>query len=195
VAYDALLRVVEEEAAHEVERLREGARREAERIVREARAAAARAREALVAREAADGEARARAARERLALGRDRALLAERRRLLSAVEAEVRARLPGAGGPALEARLLAELVPELPDGPLEVEVDPGAAESARAALLRLAPGAAARATFREAAAPRGGVRVRGGRLVLDDTLPARLERAWPALELELSRLLFEEERR
>ncbi|MFT3915539.1 MAG: hypothetical protein QM704_15920 [Anaeromyxobacteraceae bacterium] len=192
MAYDALLRVVAEEAAHEVERIREVARREAGRIVDEARAAASTAREAVVAREREAGAARLRAARERLVLTRERALLAEQRRLLAAVEAEVRGRLAAAGGTALDARLLAALVPELPAGPLEVEVDPGAAAAAREALVRLAPAAAARARFREVEAPRGGVAVRGGRLVLDATLPARLERAWPALELELARLLFGE---
>jgi vacuolar-type H+-ATPase subunit E/Vma4 len=208
VAYDALLRVVEEEAAHEVERIRDGARRDRERILAEARAAAAAAREAVVARERAAGEARRRGSRERLALARERTLLVERRRLLSEVVATAWARLvnppdararagPADGGHAgdelaLLARLVAELLPELPEGPFELEVDPGAGPAARETLARLAPHAAARATVVEAATFRGGVRATCGRLELDDTLVARLERAWPVLEPELARRLFGE---
>ena len=195
MAYDALLRVVEEEAAREVERIRDSARHERERILAEARAAVAAAREALVVRERAAAEARRRAAHESRALARDRALLVGRREVLDALREEARARLvprAGQGDAALDERLLAELAPELPDGPFVVEVDPGAVEAACAALERVAPGAAARATVRAAAAPRGGVWVEAGRLVLDDTLPARLDRAWRALEPELARLLLGE---
>ncbi len=38
---------------------------------------------------------------------------------------------------------------------------------------------------------RGGVLVAAGRRILDNTLPARLERAWPDLEAELAALLEE----
>ncbi len=208
MAYDALLRVVEEEAAHEVERIRDGARRERERILAEARAAAATARQAVVARERAAGEARRRGSRERLALARERTLLVERRRLLSEVVAAAWSRVVNPPDPpapardadgghaqdelALLARLIGELLPELPDGPFELEVDPGAGPAARETLARLAPHAAARATVIEAAAFRGGVQATSGRLVLDDTLVSRLERAWPVLEPELARRLFGE---
>jgi len=187
--YDDLLRVVEEEAAREAERVLEAARVEAERAVAEAREVAATAREGLVRREQAAAEARLRAAREGFAVARERRLLAERRSALDAVREEALAALPSAGGPEVDARILAELAPELPAGPFTVEVDPGAEEAAREALARLAPAAADRGRIVAARVRRGGVRIEAGRLELDATLAARLERAWAALEPDLAAAL------
>jgi V/A-type H+-transporting ATPase subunit E len=184
--------VLEEEAAREARDLRAAAERERERIVSDARAAARAAREALLARERAEAEVRRRAALESIALERDRALLAERRRLLDELREEIERRLSAVGSPALDARLLAEVLPEAGDGPLEVVVDPGAEEAARAALAALSPALAGRAAIRSAGRRRGGIEVVTGRRVLDDTLPSRLARAWPDLESELERLLVGE---
>jgi V/A-type H+-transporting ATPase subunit E len=195
VGYPELLRVLGEEAAHEAREARAAATRERERLLAEARAAAASASAAVVARERSEADARRRAVAEGAALARERALLVERRRHLGALREEVLRRLVAAGGPALDARLLEEVLAEAGTGPLELEVDPGAEDAAREALRRLDAATAARAVVRGAAAPRGGVRAlagEGGRRELDDTLPARLERAWPALEAELAALLFEE---
>jgi V/A-type H+-transporting ATPase subunit E len=123
---------------------------------------------------------------------RERAVLLERRRLLDRIREVVRERLVASGGAELDARLLAEVLPEAGDGPLEVEVDPGAEEAARAALAALSPGAAARAVVRASRRRRGGVRMGAGLRELDDTLPSRLERAWPELEPELAAILFGE---
>lgn len=188
MGYPELLRVLREEAAREARDVRDAAQRTATRIRAEARGVADAAREALIARERAEGEAARRAAGESLALERERTLLVERRRHLEALREEVLRRLAAAGSVELDARLLAELLPETNDGPLEVVVDPGAEDAARAALARLAPGRPA--TVRAAAAPRGGVEVVTGRLVLDDTLPSRLQRAWPELEAELATILL-----
>jgi len=187
VGYPELLRVLEDEAAREARDLRAAAEREAIRIVEEARREARAAHDALLARERATGEARRRAAIESLALERERALLFERRRLLDDLRAEVVRRLAEAGSPELDARLLAELLPEAGEGPIEVVVDPGREDAARAALAGR-PGAVVRA----APAARGGVEVVVDRRVLDDTLPARLERAWPDVEAELATLLMGE---
>jgi len=192
VGYPELLDVLREEAAWEVRDVRAAAEREAERIVAEARDAARVAREALLAREEGEAESRRRAARESLALDRERALLVERRRHLDALREEILGRLASAGSPELDARFLAELLPEVGDGPFEVVVDPGAEDAARAALAALAPGAVARSAVRSAPCRRGGVEVVFGRCVLDDTLPARLERAWPEIESELAAILFGE---
>jgi V/A-type H+-transporting ATPase subunit E len=191
VGYPELLRVIEEEAAREARDVRAAAERERERIVGDARAAAHAAREALLARERADSEARRRAALESLAQERERALLFEQRALLAGLRAEIERRLAVAGTPELDARLLAEVLPEAGDGPLEVVVDPGAEAAARAALAKL-PAVASRATVRGAGERRGGVEVIAGRRVLDDTLPSRLGRAWPDLEAELAALLLGE---
>jgi V/A-type H+-transporting ATPase subunit E len=191
VGYPELLRVLGEEAAREAREVRAAAVQERERILAAARADSAAARESLVARARAEAEGRRRTALESSALERERALLFERRRLLDELHEEVRRRLAGASSPALDARLLAEVLPEAGDGPLEVIVDPGAEEATRAALEALAPGLAPRATIRAAPAPRGGVEVVAGRRVLDDTLPSRLERAWPDVEAELAAILEE----
>lgn len=192
MGYAALLGVLREEVAREVREVRAAAEREAARIVADARQAAGAARAALLERERAAMEVRRRGGRESVLFDRERALLAERRRQLEVLRAEIVRRLPGAAPPDLDARLLAELAPELGDGPLELVVDPGAEDAARAALARIAPEAAARARVRAAPAARGGIEVVTGRRVLDDTLPARLERAWPDLEAELAALLLGE---
>jgi len=187
VGYPELLRVLEEEAVREARAVREAGRREAARIVEEAGRAAGAAREAFVARERSEAEGRRRAAIESLALERERTLLFERRKLLEDLRQEIVRRLAAAGSAELDARLLAEVLPEAGDGPLEVIVDPGAEDAARAVLRGRAG-----ATVRAAPARRGGVEVVAGRRVLDDTLPARLERAWPDLEGDLAALLLEE---
>ncbi|WP_242341368.1 hypothetical protein [Anaeromyxobacter sp. SG66] len=192
MGYPELLRVLGEEAAREAREVRAAAEREGARIVEEARAAAAAARDSVLARGRVEGAARRRAAHEAVAVERERALLVERRRLLEGLHDEARARLVAEGGAALDAALLAEILPEAGDGPLELVVDPGAEEEARRALAALDAGAAARAVVRAAPEARGGVELVAGRRVLDDTLPSRLERAWPALEAELAELLFAE---
>ena len=191
MGYTDLLQVLGEEAAREARDVRAAAQAEAERIVAEARAEAAAACEALVTRTRAECAARQKAALESLTLERDRELLVERTRLLEALREDVKGRLPSLGGAALDARLLAEVLPEAGDGPLDVVVDPGAEASAQAALAALSPQAAERATVRASSARRGGIAVVAGRRVLDDTLPSRLERAWPDLEAELAAILGE----
>ncbi len=187
MGYPELLRVLEDEAAREARDIRAAARRDATAIVEEAKRAAWAARDALIARERAEAEARRRAAVESLGLERERTLLFEHRRLLDALREEIQRALPGAGSPELDARLLAEVLPEAGEGPVEVVVDPGREDAVRAAL-----GGRPGAVVRAAPVARGGVEVVAGRLVLDDTLPARLERAWPELEAELAALLLEE---
>jgi V/A-type H+-transporting ATPase subunit E len=187
MGYPELLRVLEDEAAREARDVRAAGRRDASAIVQEARRTAGAAREALLARERGELDARRRAALESLGLERDRTLLFERRRQLDALREEILRALPDAASPELDARLLAEVLPEAGAGPIEIVVDPGREEALRAAL-RGSPDA----TVRTAPVARGGVELVAGRRVLDDTLPARLERAWPDLEAELAALLLGE---
>jgi V/A-type H+-transporting ATPase subunit E len=191
VGYGELLRVLEEEASREVREIREAADRERERIVAEARSAAGAARQALLERERAAAEGRRAAALAAAALERDRTLLVRRRALLDALGAEVASRLPAPAGPGVLARLLPEVLAEAGEGPFQLRVDPGEEEACREILSRLHPELSGRAEIRAAPAPRGGVELLAGRRVLDDTLPARLARAWPALEPELAAILFE----
>jgi V/A-type H+-transporting ATPase subunit E len=191
VGYPELLRVLGEEAAREARGVRAAADRERAAILARAREKAAAVREALVARAGSEADARRRSQLESIALERERALLVERRRLLDDLREEVLRRLRTAGTPELDARLLAELLPEVGEGTFEVIVDPDAEEGGRAALAAAGPAVTARATVRAAPERRGGVAVVAGRRVLDDTLPARLERAWPDLEAELAAILGE----
>jgi V/A-type H+/Na+-transporting ATPase subunit E len=190
VGYPELLHVLEEAAAREASDVRAAAERESARIVEAARAAASGARASRIARERAEAERARRAAAESLALERERALLVEERRHLEALRPAILAALAAAAGPELDARLLAEVVPEAGGGPLDVVVDPGAEPACRAALGRIDPALPARTRVRAAPAPRGGVEVVAGPCVLDDTLPSRLERAWPEMEAELAAILF-----
>jgi V/A-type H+-transporting ATPase subunit E len=191
VGYPELLRVLGEEAAREVREVRATAERERAAILARAQEEAAAAREALVTRARAEADARRRSRLESIALERERALLVERRRLLADLHDEVLRRLGTAATPELDARLLAELLPEVVEGPFEVIVDPGGEDPIRAVLGAAGPGVAARATVSVAPERRGGVAVVAGRRVLDDTLPARLERAWPELEAALATILGE----
>ena len=189
MGYPELLRVIEEEAGREGRDARAAAERKAAQILEEARAAASAARDATIARARADAERLVREAEERHGLERERVLLVERRRALEAVKAEALEAARQAGTPALDAALLPEVLAGAVPGALEVIVDPGAEEAARAALARLDPALVARATVRAAGERRGGVAVIAGRLLLDDTLPARVERLWPELEPEVAALL------
>jgi vacuolar-type H+-ATPase subunit E/Vma4 len=191
VGYGELLHALEEEVREQARTLREGARAEAERVVAEGRRRSAGAREEALARAAAEGAAWRERARVRAALAEERILLAEKRSLLEAVLAEARRRLPARSTPALTGQLLDEALGDDDGGTLAVVVDPGHAAACRAHLASRHPSAATRAEVEEAPAARGGVELRiGDRLVVDDTLPSRLDRAWPALEVELAPMLF-----
>ncbi|HSN92632.1 MAG TPA: hypothetical protein VLS93_15480, partial [Anaeromyxobacteraceae bacterium] len=142
--------------------------------------------------ERAAAEARRGTALQALALERDRALLVQERTLLAALRDEVALRLPAPAGADVLARLVPEVLAEVGEGPFRLVVDPGEEEACREILARERPDLVARAEIVAARTPRGGLEGISGRRVLDDTLPARLARAWPALEVELAALLFEE---
>lgn len=190
--YPELLRVIEAEAEREARALRDAAERERVRILDEARAAASAAHAALLDRTRRECADRQRLAGDALAQARARARLVACRDELDALRDAAAGALRDAAGPALDARLLAELLPEAGDGPLEIEVDPGAEGACRATLERLDPAVAARSVIRAAPARRGGVSLVAGRRVLDDTVPARLERLWQEAEAELAGILFGE---
>jgi V/A-type H+-transporting ATPase subunit E len=190
MAYGELMRVLREEAAREAQELRAAAERESARIVEEARAAARAASDALVARERSEAGARRREAVEALALERDRAMLGEQRRILDDIRAEAGRRLEAPVRPEVLARLLREVLAEAGDGAVVIEVDPGDEEICRGLLAREHSDLASRVQVRAAATRRGGIALVDGRRILDDTLPARLEQAWPALEPELAAMLF-----
>jgi vacuolar-type H+-ATPase subunit E/Vma4 len=191
VGYGDLLRALEDEVREQARALREEARREGERIAEEGRRLSARAREEALGRVAQETAASLLRARVRAALIEERALLVEKRRLLEEVRAETSARLGRASSAPLTCRLLDEALADDEGGALVAVVDPGHAEAARTHARARHPDAADRLVVEEAPSVRGGVELRvGAHLVVDDTLPSRLARAWPALEVELASVLF-----
>jgi vacuolar-type H+-ATPase subunit E/Vma4 len=192
MAYGDLIRVLADEAAREASALRARCADEALRVEAEARRTTSAARQALLAREEVEAEERRRVALGEVAQERERLLVAERRVILDQLRAEVARRLPAASDGEVLTRLVGEVLAAAPVAPARLLVDPGAEDAAREALAAGHPEARERITVEAAPAARGGVLLITGRLLLDDTLPARLERAWPALEPELARLLFGE---
>jgi vacuolar-type H+-ATPase subunit E/Vma4 len=190
VGLDELLSVLRQEAATEERALLEEAARGAERIVAEARTAAAALLEAGLDRERRAHAGRLRALREAAGRERERAALAESRRQLELLRAEAIRRLTEEVEDADVERFVTELVLEA--GPVEavLVVDPGSAPAARRALAALNPEPAP--TIREAEARRGGVELVTGSLVLDDTVRSRLERSWARLEPAVAQLLLGE---
>lgn len=191
MGYADLLRALEQEVREEARALAERSRQERERILGDTARASASAREDALARlrlELAASRLRTVTAAER---EREREVLVRQRRLLEDLRGEVASRLAAAGGVELSVRLLDEALAEAGAGALIVEVDPGEEDAVREHLVRHHPAAATRAALHSAPAPRGGVRLEvAERMVLDNTLPARLARAWPLLEGQAVALLF-----
>jgi vacuolar-type H+-ATPase subunit E/Vma4 len=193
VPYGDLLAALEAEVREQRLAIEAEARAQVERLAAEGRSLSAAAREEALARARAEGDALRGAARRRAALRTARAELLARDRALEEVRAAAAARLPGRSGPETTQALLAEAMADDDGSPLVVTCDPGHAGPCREWILRNRPGAASRATVREADAVRGGVELAvGDRLGVDDTFPARLARAWPELAPALGRILFGE---
>jgi len=190
VAYRDLLRALEEEVREQARALKESARAEGERLAAEARRLAEAAREDALARATAERASAAQRARVRAALDEERLLLGEKRRILEELRGEARSRLPGLSSLALSRRLLDEALGDDDGSPLRVVADPGHAEACREHLASH-PETRGRVEVVEAAQARGGVELEvGDHLSVDNTLPSRLFRAWPALEVELASILF-----
>lgn len=193
MGYRELLQALEEEVGRQVRELQEQARREGQRLLEETRRQVAAEREEVLTRERRRFEEEAGRALSRARLEQERGLLGEKRRLLAELRREAEARLPGLGEATLLARLADELVPELGDGPLEFRVDKGQEEYLRQHLSQRHPGLLLRATITGAADRCGGVKVSlAGRQLLDNTLPSRLQKAWPLLEGGIATILFGE---
>ena len=191
MSYGDLLQALQDEVREQRRALEEGARREADAIAREGRRLSEAAREEALALAAAEGEAERERARREAALAVDRILLVERHALLDRVRALARERLPSRSTPTLTLALLAEALGDDDGSTLAVTCDPGHAAACRAWLARDRPALLARTSLTERSSPVGGVEVAvGDRLVVDDTLPSRLDRAWPSIEVELARDLL-----
>ena len=188
MSWGDLLRALAEEAEREAGTLRSGAEQEAARALEESRRAAEARRQQALAEARARHEAVARRALAEERRERERVLLGAAREVLEDVRAEALARTIAAA-PARLPALAEALAAEAGEREAEWTVDPAGEEALHAALVRLGRAA----PIRTAAAPRGGPEVLvEGRVVLDATAAARLERAWPDLEPRLCARLFEE---
>jgi vacuolar-type H+-ATPase subunit E/Vma4 len=116
MGYAELGRALEEEARRQVAEIDAESERAAVDLVAAARREAAAEREAALAADARTAAAEARRLEARLHLELERALLVEARAVLAEIEAEAASRLDALSDPALSARLVAELRPEM-DGP------------------------------------------------------------------------------
>jgi vacuolar-type H+-ATPase subunit E/Vma4 len=191
VAYEDLLRALEEEVREQTRALRETARAERARVLEEARRGAATAREEALSRARAELVAERARGQARAAQEEGLRLLVEQRRLLDALRGEARRRLRETASPDLDLRLLDEALADDGGEEVEIRVDPGREAAVRERLRTGHAAVAARAHVVAAPEARGGVEVCfGGRAVSDNTLPSRLDKAWPALEPELAALLF-----
>jgi vacuolar-type H+-ATPase subunit E/Vma4 len=188
VPYGELLRALEAEVRDQCRAVEESARAESLRIQEEGRRLTAAAREEALSLARADVEAVLDGARRRAARVEDLAVLAEKRRLLAEVRERVAGKLASRSTPELSCALLAEALGDDDGSPLVVTCDPGHAATCREWLRLHRPDAAARASVVERPSPCGGIELSVGELlVVDDTLPARLDLAWAALEPELAR--------
>lgn len=190
MALDELLRTLEDEARTRMEDVLGRARAEATAL-REAAAAGRTARREATLR-ARELELRAGAARELEAArrGATRRVLEARAGALHRIRRAAASGLARrAGDPALLPRLRGELADGLGymgEGPVVIE-----ASEALLPDLRRAMNGRPDVTF--VAGPAGGLVLRAadGSLVVDASLETRLDRAWPALAIELVRRMEE----
>ncbi len=195
MGYRELLGALQEEVGRQVRELRDGAAEQSRRLLAAAEQAVAAEREAALDAEGRRLQEESSRSLSDARLERERVLLEEMSRAMAGILVEAEARLPARDGPALLARLLDELAPELGEGPVELAVKPGDEDALRRHVERRHPGLTARVTIRGASDVGGGVRASlGGRQILDNTLPSRLRNAWQRLEPDVARILFGDER-
>ncbi|HEX6106359.1 MAG TPA: V-type ATP synthase subunit E [Gemmatimonadales bacterium] len=190
MALTELLQTLEDEARQRVNDLLAQARAEADRLRRESAAEGDRLRG--VALHARETELRADAARRLEAARREatRQVLEARAAALGAIRARAEERLAaGAGDPAWLPRLRRDLA----EGLRYLDAVPVVVEADAALLGELRAAGGGRELRFEAATGHHGLVLRSadGALTVDASLEARLERAWPALAMDLVRRLEE----
>lgn len=197
MGYTELLKALEDEVARQARGVEEEAEREASRLIEEARRDLAAAREAATLAEGRRLDVEAARALARARLDAEREALVQKRRILDDLRREADAALERPEDPELLARLADEVIAEClecGEGAVEFRVASGDAGPLRAHLAARHPSLLARATVTGTPEVRGGVEVRVGGLVLDNTLAGRLAKAWPLLEGAVAARLFGEGR-
>jgi vacuolar-type H+-ATPase subunit E/Vma4 len=191
VGYQELLQALEEEVGRQIRELQTQASQERQRLFEAAGLELAARREAVLEQEGRRLNEESARALARARLEQERAILGEMRLRMDELRRAAEARLAAMNDPELLARLLEELVPELGEGPVALRVAEGHEEELRTYLARQHPGLLARATIEGSGDGRGGVEASlGGRQLLDNTLPSRLQNAWQLLEAEIAAMLF-----
>lgn len=192
MGYRELLEAVEDEVGRQIRQIEAEAEQACERLVAEKRRELAARRQEILAREGQRLDEEARRAIARARFEQVRALLAEQRHLLADLRQEAERRLLALDDVALLARLLEELVPELGDGPVELRVSFGQEADFIGDLARRYPELGRRATVTGTNGLAGGLvaALDGGRQLLDNSLPSRLEKAWHQLEGKVAADLF-----
>jgi vacuolar-type H+-ATPase subunit E/Vma4 len=192
VGYRELLEALEDEVERQIRQIEVETDQACQRLVAETHRERAARREDALAREGQRLDEDARRAAGRARFEQARTLLGEQRGLLADLCQEAERRPPALDEAALLARLVDELVPELGDGPVELRVNLGQEAAFARDLARRHPELGSRATVTGADSLGGGVVAAfdGGRQILDNSLPSRLEKAWQLLEGEIAADLF-----
>ena len=193
MGYQELLQALREEVGRQIQKLTAEAQRDGQRLLEETHRQLAAEREAVLERERRRLDDEASRSLSQARLERERAILTEMRRLLGEFRREAEASLSTQNDATLLARLADELIAECGEGPLEFRVQNGYEEHLRNHLRQHHAEILSRSRIVGSEEIRGGVQVSlGGRQLLDNTLPARLQKGWQALEGEISLLLFGE---
>jgi V/A-type H+/Na+-transporting ATPase subunit E len=194
VGYRELFDALQDEVDRQIHRLEADTDQECQRLLTDAHREVTAARQEALARERQRLDEADRRALGLARLEEARALLAEERRLLAELHEEAEGRLPALNEPALLQRLINELEPELGDGSVELRVDPGCEAALTSDLVQHHAALARRAIVSGTASVGGGVVavLDGGRQILDNSLPSRLEKAWQQLESVVATDLFGE---
>jgi vacuolar-type H+-ATPase subunit E/Vma4 len=191
MGYRELLQALEEEASRQIRERRTEASQERERLLDTTRQELRATRKTVLEEERRRLQAESARALARARLEREHTVLGETRRQMAELQREAAARLPAMNDADVLARLVDEIVPELGDGPIEFQVRDGHEQHLHAHLSRHHPGLLPRAAIRGSPDVPGGVKVSlGGRQILDNTLPSRLQNAWQMLEPEIAAMLF-----
>lgn len=192
MGYHELLRALEDEVERQIRQIEADADEACRRLDAKVHRELAARRDAALAAEARRLDDEAQRAVGRARFEQARTLLAEQRRLLAGLRQEAERRLASLDDAALAARLVDDIAPELGDRPVELRVDRGREAAFVDALSRRHPELARRAIVTGVEGLGGGVvaALDGGRQLLDNSLPSRLDKAWQQFEGELAAELF-----
>ena len=192
MGYPELLEAVQGEVEQQIRQIEAEAEQACHQLIAEKRRQLTSRRQEMLARERQNLDEEARRAIGRARLEHVQTMLADQRRLLADLRQEAERHLPAVEDAALLARLLDELLPELGDGRVELRVGIEHEAEFTRDLTRHQPELERRATLTCVDSAAAGVVATfdGGRQVLDNSLPSRLEKAWQQLEGQIAAELF-----